>query len=98
MMQIFNNKSIVRKIIIALIILILFNFAFPVYSNAATQPVGTLFTPVKKFVAAIGDVAINMLQKTFLEGAPTAVAKRSMASFVAAAAFKERTRNYRYCC
>lgn len=82
MMQIFKNKSSVQKIVIALIMLILFNFIFPIYSSAALDG-GTLAKPVKQFVAWIGDITINLLQRFMLPGAPEAVVRESIEDYLA---------------
>lgn len=56
-MEIFTKKSIVLKIVIALVIVILFNFSAPTISNAGIAEVigGTLLTPIMTLVTAIAD-------------------------------------------
>lgn len=88
MMQIFKNKSSVQKIVIALIMLILVNFIFPIYSSAALDG-GTLAKPVKQFVAWIGDIVINALQYFMLPDSPTAVTKTTVGDICYQIAKKE---------
>ncbi len=63
-MEIFKSKSIVLKIVIALVIVILFNFCAPTLSHAGLAEVigGTLLSPIVDLLLAIGDGAINLIQ------------------------------------
>lgn len=63
-MEIFTNKSLVLKIVIALVIVILFNFCAPTLSHAGVSEVigGTLLSPIIDLLLAIGDGAINLIQ------------------------------------
>ena len=63
-MEIFTNKSLVLKIVIALVIVILFNFCAPTLSHAGVAEVigGTLLSPIIDLLLAIGDGAINLIQ------------------------------------
>ncbi len=54
------NKNAIKKIFIAIIIVLLFNFIMPTYSNASWG--GALFDPITDFVAAIGDAVLAALQ------------------------------------
>ena len=76
-MKMLRNKQALQKIIIALVILILFNFIFPVYSRAAWWGGGSLFDPIRDLVCGIGDAVINVLQSTLLPGSPKAIDKKS---------------------
>ena len=63
-MEIFTNKSLVLKIVIALVIVILFNFCAPTLSHAGIAEAigGTLLSPIVDLLLAIGDGAINLIQ------------------------------------
>lgn len=63
-MEVFKNKSLVLKIVIALVIVILFNFCAPTLSHAGVAEVigGTLLSPIIDLLLAIGDGAINLIQ------------------------------------
>lgn len=63
-MEIFTNKSLVLKIVIALVIVILFNFCAPTLSHAGLFEAigGTLLDPIIQLLLAIGDGAINLIQ------------------------------------
>lgn len=63
-MEVFKNKSLVLKIVIALVIVILFNFCAPTLSHAGVTEVigGTLLSPIIDLLLAIGDGAINLIQ------------------------------------
>ena len=63
-MKFFTNKETNKKILIALIIVMLFNFTSPTVSRADIG--GTLFTPIASLLEAIGDLLIKGLQKIFL--------------------------------
>lgn len=59
-MEIFTNKSLVLKIVIALVIVILFNFCAPTLSQASIG--GTLLEPIVSLLIAIGDGAMLVIQ------------------------------------
>lgn len=61
-MEIFTKKNLILKIVIALVIVILFNFSAPTISQAAEGIGGTLLSPILDFVVAIGDALINVVQ------------------------------------
>ena len=67
-MKIVANKSLIKKISVALIVIILLNTFIPFYSNADEdeETGGKLFKPVFKMFAAIGDLVIKGLQNIFL--------------------------------
>lgn len=56
-------KNIINKIIIVTIIAIVFNFAIPNYSQAASSD---LFKPITQLICGAGDLIIMTLQKVFL--------------------------------
>lgn len=64
-MEIFKSKSLVLKIVIALVIVILFNFCAPTLSHAglAEDIGGTLLGPIVDLLLAIGDSFINLVQR-----------------------------------
>ena len=59
-MEIFTNKSLVLKIVIALVIVILFNFCVPTLSHAGIG--GTLLGPIVDLLVAVGDGAMLIIQ------------------------------------
>ena len=65
-MEIFKKKSIVLKIVIAVVFVILFNFCSPTVSLGADglleQIGGTLLSPIVDLLLAIGDGTINLIQ------------------------------------
>ena len=65
-MKIFTNKKSVQKIIIAIVIVLSFNFIIPNYSQAGFG--GVLMGPFIDFFAAIGDVVMSVLQFFFYDG------------------------------
>ena len=68
-MEIFGKKNIVLKIVIALVIVILFNFAAPTISRAHDLGEiirGTLLTPIVDLLLAIGDGIMYTIQKMIL--------------------------------
>ena len=68
------NKTIKQKMIIVLtLVIFLFNFIMPTYSHADIFSGVTLFAPIKEFICAVGDGVMNVLQDTFIKGAPRAV-------------------------
>ena len=65
-MKIFTNKNIVQKIIIAIVIVLSFNFIIPNYSQADFG--GVLLGPFIDLFAAIGDAVMSALQFFFYDG------------------------------
>lgn len=63
-MELFTKKHIVLKIVIALVIVILFNFCAPTISNAGMleEIGGTLLSPIMDLLVAIGDGLIKITQ------------------------------------
>lgn len=83
-MKMLRNKKAIHKIMISLIILILFNFIFPVYSRGADwgEFGGAIFNPISKLICGLGDSLIVFLQDQFLPGSPEAVAKKRPIDFI----------------
>lgn len=65
-MKIFANKNIVQKVIIAIVIILLFNFIVPNYSHAGIG--GVLMAPIIDFISALGDAVLSALQFFFYDG------------------------------
>lgn len=72
-MKIFNNKKYLRKIVVTLIIILLFNFAIPLQVRASDEDDsgddafgGKLFKPIFQFFASIGDVVEGALNHMML--------------------------------
>lgn len=61
-MKNFIKKGIPRKIIIGIITILMFNFIVPNYSRADAG--GVILSPLVDLVATLGDVIINLLQKS----------------------------------
>lgn len=59
-METFKKKSLVLKIVIALVVVILFNFSAPTISQASIG--GTLLQPIVALLTAIGDGAMLVIQ------------------------------------
>lgn len=64
-MKILTNKNVILKIVIALVIVILFNFSAPTISNAGIGKVigGSLLAPIVDLLISIGDAGMNIIQK-----------------------------------
>ena len=60
-MEIFKKKSLILKIVIALVVVILFNFSAPTVSQAASIG-GTLLQPVVSLLTALGDGLMLLIQ------------------------------------
>lgn len=56
-----KDKKFMQKIILVILIVLLFNFVMPVYSNAETIG-GILLQPAIQFINSIADAALAMLQ------------------------------------
>lgn len=65
-MEIFTDKKIVQKIIIAIVIVLSFNFVAPTYSQASFG--GVLMGPIIDLFAGIGDAVISALQFFMYDG------------------------------
>ncbi len=63
-MEFFTNKSITKKVIIAVLLVMSFNFISPTISQADFG--GVLFTPISQLLASLGDLVISTLQKYFI--------------------------------
>ena len=64
-MNFFTKKGIVQKILISIVlVLLLFNFVYPNYVQADSIG-GTLFSPIKGFFLAVGDVCVFIIQFCF---------------------------------
>ena len=64
-MSIINNKRIIQKIIIALIVVILFNFAIPVkvHASAIEDGVDTIFQPIMQLIARLEGVVVGIFHR-----------------------------------
>ncbi len=62
----FTNKSVIQKIIIALVIVILFNFLVPVRSQAGDSLGGDLLKELVKLVVSLGDIITGMFNHFML--------------------------------
>ena len=65
-MEKITSKKGMKRIVIAIVIVLLFNFAMPTYSQAGLG--GTLAGPIIDFVAAICDVVLSALQYFMYDG------------------------------
>ena len=65
-MKIFTNKKVVQKVIIAILIVLSFNFIVPNYSRADFG--GVLMGPIIDFLAGVGDVVLSALQYWMYDG------------------------------
>jgi hypothetical protein len=63
-MKLFTNKEIRKKIIIAILLVMSFNFISPTISDADFG--GALFKPISQLLQGIGDLVIKGLQKIFV--------------------------------
>lgn len=63
-MKFFTKQKFVRKILITLLVVIMFNFTMPIQSQADFG--GKLFKPIFQLIAAIADVPIGLLQHAML--------------------------------
>ena len=69
MKNLFLEKNIVQNLIIALVIVILFNFASPTMCNAKgflASAGGKLLVPVMELIVGIADAVLNVLQTSLL--------------------------------
>ena len=69
-MKIFTNKKVVQKVIIAIIIVLSFNFIVPNFSQADVvgDVGGVLLGPIIDFIAGIGDAVLSALQYFMYDG------------------------------
>lgn len=66
-MKFFSNKKTTKKIIIAILLVMSFNFIAPNYSQAAMDETGgKLFEPISNLICTIADLVIKGLQFYFL--------------------------------
>lgn len=63
-MKFFTNKEITKKIIIAILLVMSFNFIAPVTSQADFG--GALFKPISQLLCGIADLVIKAAQKIFI--------------------------------
>ena len=68
-MKVFTKKGITQKIILAVILVTLCNFIFPMYSRADIG--GLLFDPIANLVMSVGDVVVAALQMFLYDGSFT---------------------------
>ena len=64
-MKLFNNKGFVRKILIVILTITLFNFAVPIQSQADIG--GKLFKPIFQLLATVADVPIGLFHHFMLD-------------------------------
>lgn len=62
----FLVKNNVRKIMVALVIIVLFNFIVPMYSVKAFSLNNVLTSPIAGFVGLVGDAAMRLLQEVMI--------------------------------
>lgn len=69
-MKIFTNKKVVQKVIIAIIIVLSFNFIVPNFSQAvgAGEIGGVLLGPAIDLIASVGDAVLAALQFFMVDG------------------------------
>lgn len=66
-MKFLQNKEISKKIIIAILLVMSFNFISPTISLADKDEFGgALFKPIAQLLQTIGDLVIKGLQKIFI--------------------------------
>ncbi len=73
-MKIFTEKKIIQKILIAIVLVTLFNFIIPNISQADDEESGVngvLFEPIKDFLLGIGDVASWLMNKIIYQADET---------------------------
>lgn len=63
-MKLFTDKEISKKIIIAILLVMSFNFILPTVSQADFG--GALFKPIAQLLQGIADLVIKGLQKAFV--------------------------------
>ena len=63
-MEFFTKKEVIRKVIIAILIVMSFNFLSPTVSHADFG--GALFEPISKLLCGVSDLIIQALQKYFV--------------------------------
>ena len=71
-MKVFTNKDLLRKIVMILIIILLFEYAVPTNVSNAVDWGGVLFTPIQQLTLAIGDVGVTGLN-LFIYGQSRAI-------------------------
>lgn len=76
-MKTFTNKKVIQKVIIAIVIVLLFNFIVPSYSQASFG--GVLLGPVIDLVAGIGDAIFAALQYFMYDGGTSILSTASEA-------------------
>ena len=61
-MKLFTNKGFIKKIVILLIAIIIFNILAPIYHVSADDDEsfgGKLFRPIFQFIAGVGDLVVR---------------------------------------
>lgn len=80
-MKIFAKKGILQKTTIVILMIFCINFIVPTYSHADFG--GVLASPIVDFFCSIGDVVINLLQRTMTgEWASAGAANMSLSAFL----------------
>ena len=64
-MKLFENKESGKKIIIAIVLVMLFNFISPTVSQASAE-IGLLFSPIMEFLCTVADLVLETLQGYFV--------------------------------
>lgn len=64
-MKFFTSKETTKKVIIAILLVMSFNFITPVISQAADFG-GALFKPISQLLCGIADLVIKAAQKIFI--------------------------------
>jgi len=64
-MEFFTNKSVVKKIVIAIVLVTLFNFISPTVSSASAG-IGILFEPIMDLLCTAADLVLEKLQEYFV--------------------------------
>lgn len=65
-MKIFTNKKVIQKIVIAILIVLSFNFITPTFSMANVG--GALLDPIFDLLATIADAVVSGLQYFMFDG------------------------------
>ena len=66
-MRIFENKSLFKKLIIVLLIIMLFSFSIPKTVKADDGVGGKLLNPIMSLFVGLSDGAMTLLQKVVLQ-------------------------------
>lgn len=63
-MKVFTDKNVIKRITIAILIVMMFSFMSPTVSRADFG--GKLFKPISQFLCAVADLVIRGLQNYFI--------------------------------